>query len=359
MALLNELSNETLENVRSIVNENTKNLHVKYFSFLSGSAAEGLATRKSDFDVYVVFIEDSIKESTEIFVPSPFGKIEITFLNYIDILAIFEKLKIRFEAKESQVNSYDIHIAHRIATGIPLENAEEFSSLRQSLNIGNLSRYLADYALSYAEKSFSDSIGNLDAHDEDTAVFNATCAVNYAMDHLLAENGNTSSLVKWRIRHAKRILGNSNPVFLRYVELTTGNSGGSDRQKRAFVESAARFLQAISDQTLASRFFPTMSFSLGESRLWGQDVMSKRTPSITKRACTRVVVTKGKLFLLDYDPMFEISQDVLAVWLAIDNLRTQSEIIEFLTANSPTELDLSAELICSHLEQFRGNFLIN
>ncbi len=295
------------------------------FSYLSGSVTEGLATPKSDYDAYVVMREPV--EETEIQVATEIGMVEITLLSLQTFIAISSKLSMGYSNREGVLTLYELHLAHRLVTGVALHNQAEFSKLQTKINSRELSSYLAQFSAAFAEKCYSDAFGNLLANDEDSAIFNADRTVHLALDLLLAHKGNTSSLVKWRSRYAKAILSEAHPVFIRYMDLISAMPSHNRRRKREYIAHVGRFWQSVLDYVHAQKYFPNAHVEFTEARVYGRDELVEHRPGVLKKApWARVIDKDHKLYIVGHTPLFEISRDFLLIWLLIDNESTEGDI---------------------------------
>jgi hypothetical protein len=165
-------------------------------------------------------------------------------------------------------------------------------------------------------------------------------------------------LVKWRHSYAKNILGENHPVYIRYMELISDLPTGSNRKKRRYVEDVGRFYQTISDNNIAHSYFQIAELRNFESRLWGSDATLPARIAIRKQPCARLFAKSGKYFLMAQNPLFEVSQIGLRVWIEIDNYATQDEIILSLTEKNNLTTAISKEAVMENLMALKESYLL-
>ncbi len=320
-------------------------------AFLSGSVVEGLATPKSDYDVYVVGA--SAYEGEELFLTLDDGAlIEVTILSEDYIVGIANRLKEGY-LSGNEISPYQRILLHRIVTGEPLTNAPEVLRLKALVDIEAFKRYLVDAHAYAAQKCIWDGVGNLDAGDQNSALFNIDRAVHKSLDAIVAHNGSTSTVVKWRTRYAERYLGRQHPAFIRYMELTGSiPTTLSAPAKVQYFASAARYVQCVSDYIHSMHRFPDVTFEFNECRLWGAGVAIE-PQRIQKHPIARIVERDGKLFLVDRVTRYQVTNDVLAVWLCLDNVSTADDVISTLSTKPWSVSDDPRKLVLKCLENFR------
>ncbi|MEG0635905.1 MAG: nucleotidyltransferase domain-containing protein [Pseudomonas sp.] len=332
----------------AIVKHCPADLPIRY-AFLSGSIVEGLATPKSDFDIYLVSDSETLHKQQELFVATSLGLLEITLVDLKTLSGITENVQQGFHA-HPDLSIYQLILAHRFSSGVPLLNDTVFLAAQQAFTGKHLANYLLHSSQKFSQKCFADAIGNLLAEDEDSAMFNADRAVHAALDTLLALNGSTSPLIKWRTRYAKRFLGETNPVLHRYMELAASLHAGNKAGKVQYISQAGRFIQALIDHATAHALDVGHLAPLQESRVYGPEEFTEKRDRACKSPFARLVEFKGAYVLCATSPLFELSQESLLVWLAIDNDKTQEEIVEALR---PTPID--PMVVQSHLTHLQAS----
>lgn len=351
---ITNIPEEKLEIIRLAISENCPNIDRQSIVFLSGSFAEGLATPKSDFDVYIISELESSKDiANEIFISSKIGMIEINYVSTDKITKIANKID-ACDIDRNELSAYDLILAHRVINGISLVNEEQLGILKKKINPILLAKYISDINFGIAAKCLSDAIGNLQILDYDSAIFNATRGVHHTLDHLLATYGNTSTLFKWRSRYARNILGEESEIYVTYKYLTSCVPTESTYAKKIYVENAFRFFQSVSDFSLAKEKFPFIKVQLLGTRLWGSDYTAPLKSPLRKTPCSYIQRKNGKYFLVNLVPLFEVSIEVVAIWLIIDNERTLEEITSLLLMPDFSCLELSEQKIASYIKKLKS-----
>lgn len=345
-----ELTQHLLQALRDCVLAHHQEAEIEC-AFLSGSTVEGFAVQSSDFDVYVVRRSTLGDSSSEIKVAFSLGTVEIVVVPR-DTFDVIEAELSRKYAFFDGLDGYQLLLSHRLSTGVPILGDVNFFALKSRISPVSLSMYASDRYCLLADQHFRSTLGNIGAGDYESAVFNCVRTMKASLDHLLASHGSTSPVTKWRTRYAQRYLGEANLGFVRFLELCSSIPAGQ-RSRRDYAASVGRYLQAVLDHGLAIRFFKDEGqgfHQLSVERVYGMDSLSPNRSAICKSACARVLHKEGRLYLIAGSPLFEVSLDVLKVWLAIDNSRSLLEIQAVLKA---CKFDVPSQRVGAIIERLK------
>ncbi|UZE14419.1 hypothetical protein [Pseudomonas sp. B21-053] len=311
-------------------------------SFLSGSVAEGLATTRSDYDVYALY---ETCEEGETLVTGGQRPIEVTRISLAKLQNIIEVLMIGEDLPS--VTSYELLLCHRLYTGIGLTHSHIFDQLKKTLDVDVFRNRLSDFCRLNAERSMKVSAGFAEAGDFDSAMLSARTAAKHSFNQLLVFSGATSLLDKWQLRYAQLFMGETHLAFERFVDVFAGTFSGSVNQKKVYLQSCYRFLQVMADHALLanrmhendfwtfSRFFPT--------HLSGSARLLEKPPGI------RVVSHADTFFLLQLNtPLMELPESAALLWALIDNDSCVNDVLQRATEG----LQLSEEECTQYLQTF-------
>lgn len=201
-----------------------------YTSWVAGSLVENLGNSSSDVDIFVA-VHDELREES------------VTRLDKDHGVLAFISEGIRFDielwpvsharALISKTNSIPINdpnrnnlhsleyweseFIHRLLTGIPLDEFENFTQLRNSIAQPTFVRYLFDTAVRRADDAFDDTLGMKRANQLRMACIRATEAVEFSIDCFLHSNNITNDKSKFRLRKLE-LLGAKLPEALSIAE---------------------------------------------------------------------------------------------------------------------------------------------
>lgn len=298
------------------------------FSFVSGSVVEGLSTPKSDVDAYFVIDADTLPVD-EVASSVHGTAVELAFLRLAEVDAIIRKVNAGYGA-DNGLTAYQRQTAHRLLVGQCMDDdSSQFEAAKSRLDGRRLSEYLWQHHGLFAEKCFSDGIGNVLADDPQSALFNAERAANNALDALIAAHGGTSTAEKWRWANAHRTLGAAHPALVRHTELLGSiPTTSSKHAKTRYIEEVGRLVQCIGDFLISRHHFPKASFEFNPERLWGPDPTAVGARAVTKRSLARAFLHNGEVFLNDVYPHFKLSTESLAIWLSVDNRSDEKQLLK-------------------------------
>ncbi len=346
-----KLDNETRHFLENVFLESHESGYPNILTgFLSGSYAEGLATTKSDYDLYaVVDDQEHAFSSKEIFVPSKKGLIEITYISNSYLSHITEVMHQGFSVI-SELGFYDLLLLHRIVSSINIFNNELNQKLSLFVDRNKLAQYLVDWFSVKAAKSLTNMMGNLEAGDIDTAINNIDMARCFALDAYLAIHGNTSFIPKWRLSNAKIFLGENDILLLRFKELAALPFAFSFEMQLRYLTDACRFIQLIFDFKIASELKWKM-VEISKIRLWGIDEFHPPHEALIKNPRARILQRENNYYLFDSAARMELSLPAVYIWLTINNQRGVREVIECLI-NGKEPFDASEEFIDGCIRRF-------
>ncbi|MDX7931145.1 hypothetical protein SJZ69_15500 [Acinetobacter baumannii] len=355
MSIINK---EILDSLLVAVQDESLNKFEIYCSFLSGSKTEGLATPKSDYDIYIVvnILPEGINHN-ELFLPYKDGLIEVTLLRKSYILDGFKRLIDNNADLISQISLYEALLYHRILIGIPIVNKINYCSLKEKVPINELKFFLSHYSFNFSRKCFNDCIGNIEANDLDTAIYNADRAVHSAIDVLIVNHGSTSNSVKWRSRYIKKFLGLDHPMFIRYKELTSSLPlMVSSPEKLRYIERVGYFIHVVNEFYCMKQVFKNINYEFSEERIWGVSPinlnMNKR---IVKKGLIKVDYNKNKIIISDFYKYYTLSKEAFAVWYSINNENSKNDIINEVARILEKEYDECYSIVEESLRFFYSN----
>ena len=291
-------------------------------AFLSGSAAEGLATPRSDFDVYTVVDGDSHAYSEERFFSTPVGFVEITILPMSKIRDVARKIEVAGGHMKNITDNdipteYELRLAHRICTGIPLaRTAGVFNYIQGLIDKRLFAAMLQRNACIAANKYLSDASGNIAVKDFDSAIFNSLNGAVSGLDALLHSKGSTSTIYKWRSRYAKRFLGERHRIWRRYLQLCELPATKNAEAKKRYFADASGFVQDVFDELLSDSRFGPGRVTPGRSRA---RMGKPPAEALYRSPFARIMERESRLYLIVDLPVFEVNDKALAVWLLCTN----------------------------------------
>lgn len=302
------------------------------FSFLSGSQTEGLAAAASDFDLYVVC--DGPLKPIERSIKSPFGHVEVTWISYNFFDRIREAISVPYRPGLGlDLDWFSLHLAHRLLTGVVVDGPEAFGDLRAVITTEAVARYLAPPLRLEMQKALKDSVSRLSCDDSEGALVNARRAVVFGTDFALASAGNTNVNDKWRHVHLARLFGDAHPMVMRSRELLAHSPHPAhQRPVEQYVQGCAYFVQCLEDQWLANGLGLPGLFSFEPHRLWGPGFhpADRARNAVRKHPSVRSTLMSGRVALFDKAPIGSMSETAAVVWIAIDNDRDQSEVVDLV-----------------------------
>lgn len=293
-------------------------------SFLSGSIVEGYSTQKSDYDVYVILDENTLITEAETFHSWKEAVCEITCLHLSDIKNIILNIKNR-----KKIDWYDTHLMHRILTAIPLSATNIFTILQKSIPTIELLKQMKKKAFKFSEKCFSDAMGNILSEDYQSAVFNVERTLNSTVDYLLAHQGCTSTLIKWRIKNFEKYWGSDHVFVIAYKSIYSMISLSSQQNMLSYVYSVARFWQCALDY-IQTEDILNRKPDINESHIYNSHGYILQRKSITRNPLSRIIYDDGKLILIGTKAICEIDISVYRIWLEIDNSKDIDQLSEVL-----------------------------
>lgn len=183
--------------------------------FISGSVTEGYGHAASDLDVFVIYprqvrVEADLAWESHTVLSRWLSnwRLDIESWEKAEILAAAGRLRsIGTEDWEACRNAKlaDIHIAHRVRGGIPIQSEANFRELQKAFDYAHLSQILISRCVSWFESVADDVVGAIDSGHAGLALLTVREAVGLAIDAYIASKGETNTKAKWRFAKLRRL----------------------------------------------------------------------------------------------------------------------------------------------------------
>ncbi|HLF27511.1 MAG TPA: nucleotidyltransferase domain-containing protein [Anaerolineae bacterium] len=207
-----------LEKLNVDVDEVLSNLELPiepYTIFISGSVTEGFGHALSDLDVFVIFpkqVQVSVDIAWENHTISnkwiANWRLDIENWEKAEILKAARRLQeIGIEDWDACRNAKlaDIHIAHRMRGGIPIQSEDNFRELQRAFDYDHFSQILVSQRVAWFESVAEDVVGAIDSKQAGLAWLTVREAVGLALDAYIASKGETNTKAKWRFAKLSKL----------------------------------------------------------------------------------------------------------------------------------------------------------
>ncbi|MER8235554.1 hypothetical protein [Streptomyces sp. NPDC094049] len=229
--------------------------------YVSGSLVRGWGNALSDVDVYVI-TEADYRSDTAVYGQVPLETdtlpVEIRYVDgrrwdieywrsdQIDQVLAKVDWSVLEGSQEAgrRLSTDELDLLERLSYAQPLAGEEWLASRQKRLADSALRSVMVARALNGADTYTEDVVGQLEADDVDSAVLSVKIAFGYAMDALLAFEGEYGQNAKWRARRFRE----ADPTivtFDQYWAIETMRSFDPSAP-RAWVEEALRLCQHVS-----------------------------------------------------------------------------------------------------------------
>ncbi|NVD73482.1 hypothetical protein HUX88_23505 [Duganella sp. BJB1802] len=199
-------------------------------SWVAGSLVENLGNSSSDVDIFVA-VHDELRHDSVTRLGKDHGvlafisegiRFDIELWTLSQIRALIGKtssIPIN-DPKRNNLHTleyWESEFVHRLLTGVPLCEIENFAQLHNAVDRSTFVRYLFDTAVRRADDAFDDTIGMQRANQLPMACIRAMEAVEFSIDCFLHSNNITNDKTKFRLRKLE-LLGAKVPDALSIIE---------------------------------------------------------------------------------------------------------------------------------------------
>ncbi|WP_419735685.1 nucleotidyltransferase domain-containing protein [Pseudomonas sp. COR18] len=303
-AIFHHLAREALPNIQA--------------ALLVGSFSEGLQTKTSDYDFFLVVDRESKERVSKQLIRRYEGRlVEYTLLTAEDIGA--EKNRLLAE-NFSFSNLRDAEVLYKLLFGKPVHGSRFYESLIQDVDVQAFKSKLIAYHLFYCQNRYEDLIGSVGEDDLLSAVYFAQVLVDCAVDAWLVQSGDAYPKVKWRLKRARRKMGESSDLFCSYRRLFYPVAGEATESYKELLVKAL---------SLYRRLLATVFFGSVESASEGND-------SVRYRASTLSFVHYGESGFIasNGDKYYALDITSTACVLLLNEEMAIEQLAESLTARS-------------------------
>ncbi|WLQ32821.1 hypothetical protein P8A18_04865 [Streptomyces castrisilvae] len=229
--------------------------------YISGSLVRGWGNALSDVDIYVITEED-YRSETAVYVQVPLEPDTLPVeIKYVDgrrwdieywrtdqIQQVISKVDWSVLEGTQEVgrrlSTDELDFLERLSYAYPLTGADWLGSRQKQLADSGLRSVMVARALNSVDTYTQDVVGQLEAGDVESSVLSVKIAFGYAMDALLAFEGEYGQNAKWRARRF-RTADPTIVTFDQYWAIETMQSFDPSAP-RAWVEEALRLCQHVS-----------------------------------------------------------------------------------------------------------------
>jgi hypothetical protein len=179
---------------------------------LINSSAEGFSNSTSDIDLMVV-VKDSLVTEEWVQFSKNSSLIDVCFMTK-------ELLLTRIDlSKSTPLNAQRIDFLHKVRTAVPLIGDEEWGKIAGGVDWALFDEKLVDLYSFDCVRCMEDAVGSLKEGDYESAGLTCRESIALALDAFLASNGESQPRQKWRLKKARRALGDDSWIIKEYLSL--------------------------------------------------------------------------------------------------------------------------------------------
>ena len=211
----------------------------------SGSLVEGIGTRTSDLDVFVIGSPRASGDfgSMQIFevagTPVDVTYVEFAYLeNLLDTLGELPADQDRDPRTALRLSPDARDLLHRLSIAVPFVGAEAFEALRARIDTRSLSRLLVDRATVRVGTAHQDLVGLVAQSDFHSCIYLHQVVLGFTADAVLGALGCTNPAEKWRLR-----------LLARHSQQWDGHVPGSSLNTPSVAEYFAALHAGMSEQS--------------------------------------------------------------------------------------------------------------
>lgn len=191
-------------------------------AFASGSVVRGWGNQTSDLDIYVVSPEPwtgARVDTAPVSLDPPTVSVnafyvdeqrwDVEYWQTRQVRDLFAKVSWA-EYDEGGIGAYalgrhEVDFLERIAYAVPLHGPDWLDARKKDLRECAFRTALVGQRLNFADIFIEDAVGQMQAHDYDSAVLSARMALGNAIDALTASYGELGQSTKWRARRLRAV----------------------------------------------------------------------------------------------------------------------------------------------------------
>ena len=211
--------------------------------FIYASHLEGLGTKKSDFDIYIIcddipeeIYDKEFKNSLIKYYSINGFHIDAEYWKISDVYSIIEKLN------EKTISLDEVKFLHRLIKGEILCNKSILNKIKDDIDINKLKSSIAAIHLRYCRGDFEDALNMYYDNDFISTIIIGRKSLDYAIAAHNTLNNKLTCKLKWTSRLLINSLGKDDKLTQKYFKLQI-YSDITQKNIHSFAEELLEFIQ--------------------------------------------------------------------------------------------------------------------